>query len=72
MLTALLRFGASAVDTVVVVGDTASDVLSGVNAGAGLVVGVLTGAHDEEQLLAAGADEIITSIAELPALLGLD
>lgn len=71
-LTALLRFGASAVDTVVVVGDTASDMLSGVNAGAGLVVGVLTGAHDEETLLEAGADEIITSIAELPALLGLD
>lgn len=71
-LTALLRVGASAVDTVVVVGDTASDMLSGVNAGAGLVVGVLTGAHDEETLRDAGADEIITSIAELPALLGLD
>ncbi|MGK9149091.1 HAD hydrolase-like protein [Plantibacter flavus] len=71
-LTALIRTGASAVDTMVVVGDTASDMLSGVSAGAGLVVGVLTGAHDEETLLAAGADEIIASIAELPALLGLD
>ncbi|RXZ47383.1 phosphonatase-like hydrolase [Agromyces fucosus] len=70
-LTALLRTGASAVDAMVVVGDTASDVLSGVNAGAGFVVGVLSGAHDREALEAAGADAVIDSITELPALLGL-
>lgn len=71
-LTALIRTGASSVDTMVVVGDTASDMLSGLNAGAGLVVGVLTGAHDESVLLEAGADDVIASIADLPALLGLD
>ena len=70
-LTALLRTGTSAVDAMVVVGDTASDVLSGVNAGAGFVVGVLSGAHDRDALEAAGADAVIDSITELPALLGL-
>jgi phosphoglycolate phosphatase len=70
-LTALLRTGASAVDAMVVVGDTASDVVSGVNAGAGFVVGVLSGAHDRDALEAAGADAVIDDITELPALLGL-
>ena len=71
-LTALLRTSVSRVDAVVVVGDTASDMLSGIAAGAGLVVGVLTGAHDEMTLRDAGADEVLDSIAGLPGLLGLD
>ncbi|HEY2556752.1 MAG TPA: phosphonatase-like hydrolase, partial [Diaminobutyricibacter sp.] len=71
-LTALLRTGATSVDSMVVVGDTASDIASGIAAGAGLVVGVLTGAHNEATLSDAGADAVIGSIAELPALLGFD
>lgn len=71
-LTALLRSGASSVDGMVVVGDTPADMRSGVAAGAGLVVGVLTGAGSEEELFEAGADEVIESIAELPELLGID
>ncbi|MFE4467954.1 phosphonatase-like hydrolase [Leifsonia sp. NPDC056824] len=71
-LTALLRTGASSVEGMVVVGDTASDIVSGLSAGAGLVVGVLTGAHDEETLTAAGADAVIASVADLAELLGLD
>jgi phosphonatase-like hydrolase len=71
-LTALLRTGATSVESMVVVGDTASDIQSGIAAGAGLVVGVLTGAHDEATLSDAGADAVIGSIAELPALLGFD
>ncbi|WP_431278519.1 phosphonatase-like hydrolase [Leifsonia poae] len=71
-LTALLRTGTSSVEGMVVVGDTASDIISGIAAGAGLVVGVLSGSHDEETLLAAGADAVIASVAELPALLGFD
>ena len=74
MLTALLRTRASSVASVVVVGDTASDVLSGRAAGAGLVVGVTTGAHSREQLLAAGADVVLDSVRELaglPQLAGL-
>jgi phosphonatase-like hydrolase len=68
VLTALLRTGASSVASVVVVGDTASDVLSGRAAGAGLVVGVTTGAHTREQLLAAGADVVLDSVRELAGL----
>jgi len=74
VLTALLRTGASSVASVVVVGDTASDVLSGRAAGAGLVVGVTTGAHTREQLLVAGADVVLDSVRELaglPQLAGL-
>ncbi|MEN2736180.1 phosphonatase-like hydrolase [Microbacterium sp. X-17] len=71
-LTALLRTGASSVEGMVVVGDTASDIASGLAAGAGLVVGVLTGAHDERTLTAAGADAVIGSVADLAELLGLD
>lgn len=70
-LTALLRTETSAVEAMVVVGDTVSDIESGTAAGAGLVVGVLTGAHDRDALEAAGADAVIESITELPALLGL-
>lgn len=70
-LTALLRTGASAVDAMVVVGDTVSDIETGVNAGAGFVVGVLSGRHDRDALEDAGADAVIESVADLPALLGL-
>jgi phosphonatase-like hydrolase len=71
-LTALIRTAVSRVDAVVVVGDTTNDMLSGIAAGAGLVVGVLTGAHDEAALRDAGADEVLDSVADLSELLGLD
>ncbi|MDH6238395.1 phosphonatase-like hydrolase [Cryobacterium sp. CG_9.6] len=70
-LMALLRTGATNVGAMVVVGDTASDIISGVNAGAGLVVGVLSGAHDADTLEEAGADAVIDSIADLGDLIGL-
>ncbi|WP_233200812.1 phosphonatase-like hydrolase [Cryobacterium sp. M15] len=70
-LTALLRTGASSVAAMVVVGDTASDMLSGQSAGAGLIVGVLTGTHDTATLEDAGADVVIESVADLAELLGL-
>jgi len=68
VLTALLRTRASSVAAVAVVGDTVSDVLSGRSAGAGLVVGVTTGAHTREQLLAAGADVVLDSVRDLVGL----
>lgn len=37
-----------------------------------MVVGVLTGAHDEQTLLDAGADAVLPSVADLPELLGYD
>lgn len=71
-LTALLRVGASSVDGMVVVGDTTADIAGGLAAGAGLVVGVLTGSDDERALSDAGADAVVASIADLGDLLGLD
>ncbi|PFG30368.1 HAD family hydrolase [Paramicrobacterium agarici] len=70
-LTALVRTEAQSVDSMVVVGDTVSDMRAGIAAGAGLVGGVLTGVHSAEQLHRAGADEVLTSIAVLPAMLGV-
>ncbi|GAB3868237.1 HAD family hydrolase [Dactylosporangium cerinum] len=68
-LTALLRTRTSSVGALVVVGDTESDAGCGVAAGAGLVVGVLTGGRPESALRAAGAHDVIASVVELPALL---
>lgn len=68
-LTALLRTRTSSVAAMVVVGDTESDAGSGRAAGAGLVVGVLTGARTVDALTAAGADLVLASVAELPAAL---
>ncbi|MFJ6832082.1 HAD family hydrolase [Streptomyces sp. NPDC091209] len=71
VLEAFLRTrAAEAVRQIAVVGDTSYDMLSGVRAGAGLVAGVLTGAHGDEALRAAGAGHILGSVAELPALIG--
>ncbi|WP_295125748.1 HAD family hydrolase [uncultured Leifsonia sp.] len=71
-LTALLRVGASSVDGMVVVGDATADVAGGLAAGAGLVVGVLTGSDDERALSEAGADAVVASVADLGELLGLE
>lgn len=68
-LTALLRTGTGSVSAMVVVGDTESDARSGIRAGAGLVVGVLTGGRHADALREAGAHEVIASVAELPELL---
>ncbi len=70
VLTAFLRTGAVAsVTDVAVVGDTSYDMLSGVRAGAGVVAGVLTGAHGRTRLEAHGAGHVLGSVAELPDLL---
>jgi len=70
VLMAAIRGQVSAMSRVVVVGDTESDAGSGRSAGAGLVVGVLTGGRPEKSLLSAGADRVLASVADLPALLG--
>jgi phosphoglycolate phosphatase len=69
VLSALIATGATSVSSVVVVGDTESDAQSGVRAGAGLVVGVLTGSRDELALRNAGANLVLPSVAGLPAAL---
>jgi phosphoglycolate phosphatase len=70
VLTALLRTGTDDVRRIAVAGDTSYDMLTGVRSGAGIVAGVLTGAHDEPRLTAAGATHVLSSVAELPALVG--
>ncbi|MFG2709009.1 phosphonatase-like hydrolase [Streptomyces goshikiensis] len=70
VLAAFLRTGAAAdVREIVVAGDTVYDMLSGRRSGAGIVAGVLTGAHDREALGEHGATHVLASIADLPALL---
>ncbi|MFD5588332.1 HAD family hydrolase [Streptomyces sp. NPDC127063] len=71
VLTAFLRTAAAEdVRQVAVVGDTSYDMLSGVRAGAGLVAGVLTGAHDADAITAAGAHRVLPSVGALPGVLG--
>ncbi|WP_405501447.1 phosphonatase-like hydrolase [Streptomyces anulatus] len=70
VLAAFLRTGA--VDDVrrtAVAGDTSYDMLSGVRSGAGIVAGVLTGAHDKDRLTRHGATHVLGSVAELPDLI---
>jgi len=52
---------------VMVIGDSPKDLSMGRAAGAGLTVGVLTGAHTADDLTS--ADRVLSSIAELPVLL---
>lgn len=54
---------------VMVVGDTALDLQAGSNAGAGAVVGVLSGSHSIEQLGKARHTHIVSSAKELPELI---
>jgi phosphoglycolate phosphatase len=69
VLMSVIRTQTSSVAATIVVGDTESDAASGKAAGAGLVVGVLTGSRDEETLRAGGADLVLASVADLPAAL---
>lgn len=70
-LTALLRLGGGAVSELAVVGDTASDIESGLRAGAGLVAGVLTGSASKEELEKVGAPHVLDRIDGLLRLVGL-
>jgi phosphoglycolate phosphatase-like HAD superfamily hydrolase len=70
-LTALLRLGGGAVSELAVVGDTPSDVESGLRAGAGLVAGVTTGMSSRDTLVQAGAPFVLDAVGELVQLLGL-
>jgi phosphonatase-like hydrolase len=71
-----LVFGAMALlgvkdsGAVVVVGDTVSDLEAGRAAGAGAVVGVLSGAHDAAKLEAASPTAVLADVTDLVAFLG--
>ncbi|WP_153349090.1 phosphonatase-like hydrolase [Nocardia aurantia] len=68
VLTAVLRLRIDAMDRVAVLGDTASDIGTGLAAGARIVAGARTGAHTEQQLLAAGATHVVPSVVEFAEL----
>lgn len=71
ILVAALKLGVTDVRDIVVAGDTPLDVLAGRRAGAGAVVGVLTGAADRQAFASAGATHVIGAVGELPHLLGV-
>jgi phosphoglycolate phosphatase len=69
ILQAVMQLEIDALSEVAVAGDTANDLLAGSRAGARVVAGVLTGAHDRAALEAAPHTHILGTIAELPAVL---
>ncbi len=69
ILTALLRLGADSVHAVAALGDTANDIESALRAGCSVAAGTLTGAHNERQLVAAGATHVVSSVTDFADLL---
>jgi phosphoglycolate phosphatase-like HAD superfamily hydrolase len=67
----MLQLGVDDVRDVAVVGDTTSDLWCGHHAGAGIVAGVLTGAHDRDTLAGAPHTHLVDTVADLPALVDL-
>jgi phosphonatase-like hydrolase len=63
--------GVMDVARVLTAGDTPLDLQAGTHAGAGTVVGVLSGGVEEAVLRAEPHTDILGSVAEIPALLGL-
>jgi phosphonatase-like hydrolase len=68
IIEACARSGVTDRSEVAVVGDTASDIIAGRAAAAGLVVGVMSGAHSRDQLERAGPDVLLESVAQIPSL----
>jgi len=69
VLTAVLRLGIGDVRDVAVVTASESGVLCACRAGARLVVGVTSGAHDGGRLRRAGATHLLEDLSELPDLM---
>ncbi len=67
---AMERTGVHDVRRVLIVGDTVLDLLAGTNAGAGAVVGVLSGAGGVAALGAVRHTHLLDSVAQVPRLLG--
>ena len=67
---AMMDLNVHDVATVAVVGDTPLDLQAGSNAGAGWVIGVLSGAHGLETLGPTRHTHVLPSVASLPTLFG--
>ena len=68
---AMERLGVTDVARVLVAGDTPRDLRAGTNAGAGFVVGVLSGAGTVDELGAERHTHLLRSVADVPDLIGL-
>lgn len=53
---------------IAVIGDTESDMQAGATAGATIIAGVSTGAHNPDQLFHAGATHVLNGSVELPTI----
>jgi phosphonatase-like hydrolase len=71
IFTAMERAGVKDVRRVLVAGDTPRDLEAGTNSGAACVIGVLSGASDAAELGTHQHTHLLSSVADLPALLGL-
>ena len=69
ILTALMQLDVDGVHNVASLGDTSSDIESALRAGAAIAAGTLTGAHNEEQLRAAGATHVVGTVSEFADLI---
>jgi len=69
ILGAMERLGVGDPRAVAVVGDTVSDLEAGTRAGAGAVVAVLSGAHDEATLVSAPHTAVIADVTSLIGVL---
>jgi phosphoglycolate phosphatase len=69
ILSALIRLEIDGVANVATLGDTSSDIESGLRAGAVITAGTLTGAHDEQRLRAAGATHVVDSVTAFADLI---
>jgi len=68
VLKAALELGADSMRQVAVAGDTVNDLLAGSRAGAGIVAGVLSGAHGIAELGTAPHTHIVPSVSEFAAI----
>ncbi|HEX6311475.1 MAG TPA: HAD family hydrolase [Acidimicrobiia bacterium] len=66
VLTAIMRLAVDDVRAVAVAGDTVNDLVAGSRAGASIVAGVLTGAHDRSRLENAPHTHLLAGVHELP------
>lgn len=71
VLAAVLALGVDDVRQVAVTGDTTNDLWCGHHAGAGIVAGVRTGAHDTATLATAPHTHLLDSVADLPRVVRL-
>jgi phosphonatase-like hydrolase len=69
VLAAMTEVGEADPATVLVAGDTVADLEAGHRAGAGRVIGVSSGAHSRQRLLAAGPTAVLDSVADIPGWL---